>query len=135
MRYNSTQSLGGDKGVHAFPKNISQKVNKRAQLEFELIYYDVVVQHLSHSATETVSSPAITVTIVQKYVQNYFKQINMPLSIADLFNRYYLGRSEPGSHGKKELTNFNNMSTILGLFDAQKLRNCIHYTFVFTFFV
>ena len=42
-----------DKGVHAFPKGISLKVNVIAWLEFELTYYDVTVQHVSHIAMET----------------------------------------------------------------------------------
>ena len=33
---------------HAFPKGIIPKVNFIARLEFELTYYDVVVQHVSH---------------------------------------------------------------------------------------
>ena len=32
-------------GVHIFRKSISPKVNVIAQLEFELIYYKVAVQH------------------------------------------------------------------------------------------
>ena len=38
----------GDKGVQIFPKGINQKVNGIVQLEFELAYYDIVVQHVSH---------------------------------------------------------------------------------------
>ena len=34
-----------------FPKSISPKVNVIARLEFELAYYDVIVQHFSHYAT------------------------------------------------------------------------------------
>ena len=41
------------KGVHTFPKGISPKVNVLAQLEFELTYYDVAVQHISHYAMST----------------------------------------------------------------------------------
>ena len=37
-----------DKGVHAFPKSISLKVNIIVQLGFELAYYDVEVQDVSH---------------------------------------------------------------------------------------
>ena len=39
-----------DGGVHTFPKGISPKVNVIVQLEFELAYYDVAVQHVSHYA-------------------------------------------------------------------------------------
>ena len=35
------------------PRGISPKVNIIAQLEFELTYYDIVVQHVNHYATET----------------------------------------------------------------------------------
>ena len=34
----------GNNGVHAFPEGMSQKVNVIAQLEFEIVYYDVAVQ-------------------------------------------------------------------------------------------
>ena len=34
--------------VHAFPKCISMKVNIIAQLEFELTYFEVRVEHFSH---------------------------------------------------------------------------------------
>ena len=35
------------KGVHTFRKGIILKVNFKAQLMFELTYYDVEVQHVS----------------------------------------------------------------------------------------
>ena len=38
----------GDKDVHAFLKSISLKVNVIVWLEFELVYYNVAVQHVSH---------------------------------------------------------------------------------------
>ena len=38
----------GDKGVHTFHKSISLKVNIIVQSKFELTYYDVVVQYVSH---------------------------------------------------------------------------------------
>ena len=37
-----------DKRVHAFRNGISPKVNVKAQPEFELTYYDVTDQYLSH---------------------------------------------------------------------------------------
>ena len=40
----------GDKGVHTTLKNICPKVNVIARLEFELAYYHVAVQHISHYA-------------------------------------------------------------------------------------
>ena len=42
-------------GVRTFSMGISSKVNVIAQLEFELVYNDVAVQHFSHYAT--MSSP------------------------------------------------------------------------------
>ena len=42
--------FGRDKGVHAFPKDISLKLNVIAWLEFKL---DVIVQHVNQYATET----------------------------------------------------------------------------------
>ena len=41
------------KGFHTFPKDISLKVNEREYQEFDLIYYDVVVQLFNHYATVT----------------------------------------------------------------------------------
>ena len=41
------------KGVHPFPKGISQKVIVIMWTEFELAYYDVIVQHVCYSDTET----------------------------------------------------------------------------------
>ena len=38
------------KGVCTFPKGISLKVNSIVQLEFELAYYNVKVQQISHYA-------------------------------------------------------------------------------------
>ncbi len=42
-----------DKGAHTFPKGICSKVDVIARLEFELAYFEAVVQHFSHSATAT----------------------------------------------------------------------------------
>ena len=38
-----------DKRVYAFPNVISPKVNVIAQLEFELTYYEVAIQHANHN--------------------------------------------------------------------------------------
>ena len=40
--------IGGNKGVHAFPKGISPKVNIIARLEFELANFEVAVQRVNH---------------------------------------------------------------------------------------
>ena len=37
--------------VYIFPKDISLKENVKARLEFELAYYDIAVQHISHNTT------------------------------------------------------------------------------------
>ena len=42
-----------NKGVHAFLKCFSLKMNVIAQLEFQYVYHDVTVQHVSHCATTT----------------------------------------------------------------------------------
>ena len=42
-----------DKAVHTFLKRINPKVNVRAQLEFEITYYAVIVQYNSHYVTKT----------------------------------------------------------------------------------
>ena len=52
LMYYSSHSLG-DKEVHIFSKGISSKVNEIARPEFELSYYGVAVQHVSHYATVT----------------------------------------------------------------------------------
>ena len=40
-----------DNGVHTFPKDISPKVNVITWLEYELVYYDIAVQHVSRYTT------------------------------------------------------------------------------------
>ena len=42
-----------DKGIHNFPKSISPKGDIITQMEFELAYYDVAVQYVSHYITAT----------------------------------------------------------------------------------
>ena len=42
-----------DNSVHAFLKSITLKMNVIVQLEFELTYYDVTIQHISDYATGT----------------------------------------------------------------------------------
>ena len=39
--------MGGDKGVHTFPKGISPKVNIIVWLEFELFYFEATVHSIS----------------------------------------------------------------------------------------
>ena len=39
----------GNKGIHTFHKGINPKVNATARLEFELAYYKVAVQYVSHN--------------------------------------------------------------------------------------
>ena len=53
LRYNLTHGCRGDKVVHIFLNSIDPKVNVIAQLEFELTYYDVPVQHVSHHIMRT----------------------------------------------------------------------------------
>ena len=43
------------KKVHAFPRDISPRVNVIARLEFELIYLKTTVQNFNHNATTTSS--------------------------------------------------------------------------------
>ena len=38
-------------GIHSFLKGLSSKVNVIVRLEFELDYYNVAVQYVSHYAT------------------------------------------------------------------------------------
>ena len=68
--------LEGDKEVHIFPKGISPKGNIIAWLEFELAFYDVEDQHVSHF---TVESPlklfVFDVTVRKKKNPTIFYQI------------------------------------------------------------
>ena len=48
-----------DKEVDAFSKGINPKVNIIAWQEFELIYYDVAVQHINHYTMGTSSRGSI----------------------------------------------------------------------------
>ena len=45
--------MGANKGVQTFHEADIPKVNPIAQLEHELAYYDIAVQHVSHWATKT----------------------------------------------------------------------------------
>ena len=42
-----------DKGVNIFPKGICPKVNVRARLEYELVYYDSTIHRFNHYTTRT----------------------------------------------------------------------------------
>ena len=42
-----------DKGVRTFPEGISPKVNAIARVKFELSYYNVTVEHVSHYSKGT----------------------------------------------------------------------------------
>ena len=44
-----------DKVIHTFLKSIGPKVNLIDRLEFELAYYDVAVEYISHYATGTLT--------------------------------------------------------------------------------
>ena len=75
-----TIEKGGEKGLgisvlmawhnddddDTFPKGICQKVNVIAWLEFELAYYDVVVQYVSHY---TAGTPLIS--MVENRIKSY----------------------------------------------------------------
>ena len=45
-----------DKCAITFPKGISPKINVIVLLEFELTYYDIAVQHITHYAMGTLPS-------------------------------------------------------------------------------
>ena len=47
--------------VQTFPKCISLRVNVIMWLEFELVYYDAAIWHISHYATGT--SPCLIIVI------------------------------------------------------------------------
>ena len=51
-------SLEGIRKVIPFPKGVSPKVNVIARLEFELAYYDVTIQNVSHYTTSPRSAVA-----------------------------------------------------------------------------
>ena len=58
-----TINRGGDKRVRALPKDFSLKMNVNALQEFELTYYNVAVQHVSHPATGTASFSVVLVLL------------------------------------------------------------------------
>ena len=60
-----------DKEVHAFPKGISLKVNVIVQLEFEFVYYDLVIQHFNHYAGGTLLN-LIFQTIYKVVMEEWF---------------------------------------------------------------
>ena len=51
--FNAQQNGVGDKQFIPFVKGISPKVSVIARLEFELFYFDTVLQHVNHYATKT----------------------------------------------------------------------------------
>ena len=46
--------------VHTFSKDINSNVNVIAKLEFELFYYNVTVEHVSHNAKGIPSQVGLT---------------------------------------------------------------------------
>ena len=44
----NTLLWGGVNEFHTFPKDISSKVNIKAWLEFELVYFETSVSHFNH---------------------------------------------------------------------------------------
>ena len=53
MWYYSIYRWGGDKGNNTFPSGISQKMKVIVWLEFELAYYNLAFQNISHYAMRT----------------------------------------------------------------------------------
>ena len=51
-----SKNRDGSERVHAFLKVINPNVYEMACLVFELAYYDVIVRHFGHYATETFHS-------------------------------------------------------------------------------
>ena len=89
----------GDKRVDNFPKSISPKLNAQAWLEFELVYFDVIVQHNSHCVREDTSAYFETGTF-EKSMRLSFKINQEKYSSYNPFIDW--------------LTDFNGMSTHLG---------------------
>ena len=56
--YYLTHSLK-DKWGHTFPKGIYPKVNVIERLEFELAYYDYIVQCFNHHTMKTPPTPIV----------------------------------------------------------------------------
>ena len=52
-----------DQGAHTFPKGISLKVNAIARLDIELVYNDVIVEHVTYYTTRT--SPPVFVFVLK----------------------------------------------------------------------
>ena len=68
--YPTGASTGVSKGVHTFPKGISLKVTIIAWMEFELTFYNVTVQHVSHDTTGT-PPPGIYVAYQKRSSNQY----------------------------------------------------------------
>ena len=56
--------------TNTFPKGISSKVNVTEGLEFELTYYDLTEQHVSHNTTSPLSFTIFVVS--QKFKSKYY---------------------------------------------------------------
>ena len=52
----SSGTIAREIRIHTVPKGISPKVNLIVWVEFELTYYDVVVQYVNHNAIGTLPS-------------------------------------------------------------------------------
>ena len=63
--HNLIHSWVGDKGFQIFPKDINLKVNIIVQLEFELAYHYVAVQHVNHF---TVGTPSLVGVFQSKII-------------------------------------------------------------------
>ena len=61
----------GDKAVYPFPKGISPKVKAVEQLVFELTYYDVTIQRVSHYTMRDSAQP-------DQEMFTYIKPTNLP---------------------------------------------------------
>ena len=55
-----------DKGVHTFPEGISPKVNVIVRWEFELIYDNIEVSHISHYVIEVLCCTTRTLPLCQR---------------------------------------------------------------------
>ena len=53
-----------DKGGHIFPKDTNPKENIIVWIEFELAFYDVKIQYISHHDTRTPSQPLLGYSIL-----------------------------------------------------------------------
>ena len=80
-------------------------------------------------------SLSLSLSLTHSHLLSFFTSHFLKWAYTQISVHIFSKISEIISQPFNWLINFNVMSTRLGLFYAQKLGNCVHCTFIFTFFV